>query len=232
MPDDKAQSRPASRAIARSFRLKQSQLALLCTSFMHPPPRSFIPGESLGPGRRTAAYQEASHPSLLTSSGERHLQHGSVRYEIEASMIRNGVKNGANSLNATICAVEIAACSWYLSAPCKGKVEHWRWHLDALSARDIMYWASKQEIPRFSAHQLAAIMHAAASGPSAGVVKGRWATPSRIWPSRTRQRATTCPERRRERALSRMPFLFGTVTAQACTEAICLPPADLKLPRG
>lgn len=31
-------------------------------------------------------------------------------------------------------------------------------------------------------------------------------------------------------SLARRPFLFGTVTVQACTEAICLPPADLKLP--
>ena len=30
--------------------------------------------------------------------------------------------------------------------------------------------------------------------------------------------------------LSRNPYLFGTVTAQACTEDICLPPADLPLP--
>jgi hypothetical protein len=33
-------------------------------------------------------------------------------------------------------------------------------------------------------------------------------------------------------SLSRNPYLFGTVTAQACTEDICLPPADLPLPRG
>ena len=32
--------------------------------------------------------------------------------------------------------------------------------------------------------------------------------------------------------LSRAPFLFGTVTAQACTEVLCLPPAELKLPRA
>ncbi|HVA13937.1 MAG TPA: protein-disulfide reductase DsbD domain-containing protein [Stellaceae bacterium] len=31
-------------------------------------------------------------------------------------------------------------------------------------------------------------------------------------------------------ALSRNPYLFGTVTAQACTDVICLPPADLPLP--
>lgn len=32
-------------------------------------------------------------------------------------------------------------------------------------------------------------------------------------------------------SLTRTPYLFGTVTAQACTEAICLPPADLTLPQ-
>jgi uncharacterized protein len=31
-------------------------------------------------------------------------------------------------------------------------------------------------------------------------------------------------------ALTRKPYLFGTVTAQACTDEICLPPADLPLP--
>lgn len=28
-----------------------------------------------------------------------------------------------------------------------------------------------------------------------------------------------------------IPYLFGTVTAQACTDEICLPPADLSLPQ-
>ena len=31
-------------------------------------------------------------------------------------------------------------------------------------------------------------------------------------------------------SLTRDPHLFGTLTAQACTEEICLPPADLPLP--
>jgi hypothetical protein len=29
----------------------------------------------------------------------------------------------------------------------------------------------------------------------------------------------------------RSPYLFGTLTVQACTDTICLPPADLPLPR-
>src|SRR6266849_3363120 len=32
-------------------------------------------------------------------------------------------------------------------------------------------------------------------------------------------------------ALARIRYLFGTVTAQACTDVICLPPADLALPQ-
>ncbi len=32
-------------------------------------------------------------------------------------------------------------------------------------------------------------------------------------------------------ALARTRYLFGTVTAQACTDVICLPPADLALPQ-
>ena len=31
-------------------------------------------------------------------------------------------------------------------------------------------------------------------------------------------------------SLSRIPYLLGTLTAQACTDEICLPPADLTLP--
>jgi hypothetical protein len=31
-------------------------------------------------------------------------------------------------------------------------------------------------------------------------------------------------------SLTRTPYLFGTVTAQACTDEVCLPPADLVLP--
>jgi hypothetical protein len=31
--------------------------------------------------------------------------------------------------------------------------------------------------------------------------------------------------------LARTPYLFGSVTAQACTDEICLPPAELPLPK-
>jgi hypothetical protein len=34
----------------------------------------------------------------------------------------------------------------------------------------------------------------------------------------------------RENSLTASPYLFGTLTVQACTVAICLPPADLPLP--